>query len=241
MTGDPMPEACRQLQGALAEVALGIASGRERAAVLEHLESCARCRSEEEQLSSVADGLLGLAPEVEPPVGFEVRLFERAGVRPPARRLLQGWRGAGSRAGWRGAGSLRRAAAAAVLAVAVLAGVGIGRAALPTTTSARPAAGWPAQAAVATLKAGSRDVGQVASFPGNPAWLFMTVADLGSASRVECRLTLHDGRTMAVGSFRLSGGYGAWGVALPVPRSQVATAKLVGPQGAVLASASFRF
>jgi hypothetical protein len=45
--------------------------------VLEHVESCERCSAELERLSLVADALLGLAPEVEPPVGFELRLAER--------------------------------------------------------------------------------------------------------------------------------------------------------------------
>ena len=37
-------------------------------------------REELEQLSRAADTVVQAAPEVEPPMGFEVRLFERMGV-----------------------------------------------------------------------------------------------------------------------------------------------------------------
>ena len=55
-------------------------TGRERAQALSHVESCPRCAEELEQLSRVADTVVQAAPDMEPPVGFEVRLFERMGV-----------------------------------------------------------------------------------------------------------------------------------------------------------------
>ena len=64
----------------LAELALGVLTGRERARALSHVESCPRCADELEQLSRAADTVVQVAPEVEPPMGFEVRLFERMGV-----------------------------------------------------------------------------------------------------------------------------------------------------------------
>ena len=59
---------CEEVR-ALAELALGIAVGDERARVLEHLLACPACRRHLEELSSVADDLLLLAPTQEPPVG----------------------------------------------------------------------------------------------------------------------------------------------------------------------------
>ena len=64
----------------LAELALGVLTGRERARALSHVESCQRCADELEQLSRVADAVVQVAPEMEPPMGFEVRLFEKMGV-----------------------------------------------------------------------------------------------------------------------------------------------------------------
>src|SRR5580658_841235 len=72
--------ACVDVEGSLAELALGVLPGDERAVVLAHLESCERCQAESERLTLTADTLLQLAPEVEAPLGFEVRLFERLGI-----------------------------------------------------------------------------------------------------------------------------------------------------------------
>ena len=66
----------------LAEVALGIADGAERARVLEHVSGCADCRLELERQSAIADGLLLLAPEQEPPPGFELGVLRA--IEPPA-------------------------------------------------------------------------------------------------------------------------------------------------------------
>jgi hypothetical protein len=61
----------------LIEFALGTLSGRSRALVLDHLETCAHCTAESEALADAADTLLWLAPEAEPPLGFETRVIER--------------------------------------------------------------------------------------------------------------------------------------------------------------------
>jgi anti-sigma factor ChrR (cupin superfamily) len=72
---------CDDAEASLAEQALGILLGDERAQVMTHLEACERCRVEAERLTATADSLLHLAPEIEPPLGLEVRLFQRQGVR----------------------------------------------------------------------------------------------------------------------------------------------------------------
>ncbi len=72
----------------LAELALGILTGRERAATLAHVENCPRCAEELELLSRAADAVVQVAPDREPPVGFEVRLFERMGVIDPKKSRI---------------------------------------------------------------------------------------------------------------------------------------------------------
>ena len=76
----------------------GVLTGRERARVLSHVESCPRCAEELEVLSRTADSVVQAAPEMEPPLGFEVRLFERMGVTDVRRR---GAGASGRRAGCR--------------------------------------------------------------------------------------------------------------------------------------------
>ncbi|MBV8295852.1 MAG: zf-HC2 domain-containing protein, partial [Acidimicrobiia bacterium] len=66
------------------ELALGNLPGHERADVLRHLEHCADCQRLVEELADAADALLLLAPEVEPPMGFEARVL--AGFDAPVTR-----------------------------------------------------------------------------------------------------------------------------------------------------------
>src|SRR6516165_824986 len=80
MNDDMSKHGCKEHQEELSELALGVLTGRERARVLAHVESCPRCAEELEQLSRTADAVVQVAPEAEPPLGFEVRLFERMGV-----------------------------------------------------------------------------------------------------------------------------------------------------------------
>ncbi|MDQ3898330.1 MAG: zf-HC2 domain-containing protein, partial [Actinomycetota bacterium] len=72
---------CAELEELAAELALGTVSGAERAAALDHLAACASCRELVDQLGRVADGMLQLAPVVEPPPGFESKVLARMGVR----------------------------------------------------------------------------------------------------------------------------------------------------------------
>ena len=76
--------ACVDVEESLAELALGILPGDDRAIVLAHLISCNRCQAEAEKLTLATDTLLQLAPEVEPPVGFEARLFKQLGIPEPS-------------------------------------------------------------------------------------------------------------------------------------------------------------
>ncbi|HJS93801.1 MAG TPA: hypothetical protein VJ741_06025, partial [Solirubrobacteraceae bacterium] len=77
---------CAMTREAMAELALGIADGEQRALALEHAAGCSDCRRELQQLSSLADDLIALAPHREPPAGFESRVLDRIGVRHTKRR-----------------------------------------------------------------------------------------------------------------------------------------------------------
>ena len=88
---------CAELEAMAAELALGTVSGAERAGALDHLAGCAACRALVEDLAGVADRMLLLAPDIEPPPGFESKVLARMGVAPVRelrptrrRRLLVG-------------------------------------------------------------------------------------------------------------------------------------------------------
>jgi hypothetical protein len=217
------PRSCDAFQEDLAELALGILSGRDRVAVLEHVESCERCSAELERLSLVADALLGLAPEIEPPVGFELRLAER--LQAPAVPHRSHPR------------HHRRVAvlAVAALVLAVL-GFGLGAFVGPPSMNVRsPSA--EANLTSAKLSSHGHVMGEVMVSSGTPAWMFMTVDAGAWSSKVTCEVTLTDGKVVVIGVFKLSNGYGAWGAPLPATAHEVRSARLVSPDGSVLASA----
>ncbi|NEE04468.1 anti-sigma factor family protein [Phytoactinopolyspora halotolerans] len=68
---------CATVADTLAEVATGAASGPDRARVLSHLAGCEKCRRELDELTRVADEVLLVAPEHEPPAGFESAVLAR--------------------------------------------------------------------------------------------------------------------------------------------------------------------
>jgi hypothetical protein len=81
---------CPQLRDVAPELALGVLGGAERAEAIAHVNGCARCQALVNELAEVADALPLLAPEIEPPVGFEQRVLssDRARRRRSVRRLV---------------------------------------------------------------------------------------------------------------------------------------------------------
>ncbi len=230
--------ACDEVEESLAEMALGILPGDQRALVLNHLDGCDRCQAEVERLTLSADTLLQLAPEVEPPVGFEVGLFERMGVTEPdlethvARRRL-----GGSLARLSGKGRVVIATAAATLAVAL--GFGGGWLANPGASMATQPYEHDVQSETATLSSDAHAVGTVSAFAGTPSWMLMTVHGTDTSGWVTCEVTVANGKQVTVGTFRLDNGYGAWSARLPVSVSDIRSARVVTPSGTVLGSATF--
>ena len=139
---------CASFDEASTDLALGFTSEPERDALLAHAASCPRCGRLLADLGATVDGLLGLAPEAEPPVGFESRAVarigsggggtDRRGFRIPAWSLVAGvvvvlgliaalglaWGGDGDRPGRHGvvAASIRSAQGADVGDVVMIAG-----------------------------------------------------------------------------------------------------------------------
>ena len=77
---------CDEFAGVAAELALGVLTGRERAAALAHLDGCESCREQVRELTMVQDELLSLLPSQEPPAGFESRVLDRLGLAAPGQQ-----------------------------------------------------------------------------------------------------------------------------------------------------------
>jgi hypothetical protein len=76
-TGDARELTCADVEALGPELAIGTLDGSERASALVHLETCPGCRRFVDELAAVADNILLLAPEAEPPIGFESRTAAR--------------------------------------------------------------------------------------------------------------------------------------------------------------------
>lgn len=212
---------CEVFQDELAELALGTLSGRDRSETLGHVASCSRCAAELERLSLVADQLLQLAPEMEPPLGFELRLAEKLQVSAkarPARRFS------------------RTSVLAAAAAFLVVLGGGLGLLVAPGGGNNQ---GQVATAGLtaANLTSHGDVLGRVVVSAGRPAWMFVTISGANWSGKVTCDVTLTGGRTETIGVFRFSRSYGAWDAPLRSPANEVRSARLVAANGTVLASA----
>jgi len=81
-------------------------------------------------------------------------------------------------------------------------------------------------------------VGDVFYYHGDSRWMYMSVYMKNASGTVVCQLVTTDGNVTTVGSFRLVGGYGSWG-GPAAGGGSITGARLVSPNGTVLASASF--
>jgi hypothetical protein len=224
MNDDMNAHRCEEHQNELPELALGVLTGRERARALAHVESCAQCAEELEQLSRAADAVVQASTEAEPPMGFEVRLFERMGVSDMRRRSrLRPSRWA--------VGAL--SAAAAVIALAVGLSLGLSSSS-PPSPSAAPSNG----VVTANLVEHGTVVGRVATHGGEHPWMWMMLIDSNAEGTVDCIVVTSDGVSHQVGSFEAKRGYGAWVAPLAVNPKDIRSAEVVSPSGTVIATAA---
>jgi hypothetical protein len=232
--GGDLPARCTALSGALGELALGTLTGRERAALVAHLEKCTACSAEVDALSLTADQLLHLAPTAEPPVGFEAGVFQRLGLQQRTRGSQQRTRGKRYWPAWRPKLVASMAAGALVLAFGLGALLGFGTAG---GGSGRPAAASQGPIQVASLFSGGHAVGQVFVYAGNPTWLFMDMNNVRWEGALRCEVVVDQGPTITLGRFWLSDGKGAWAASVSQPAGRLVEARVVGASGRVLASA----
>jgi hypothetical protein len=222
---------CARMRELAPELALDVLTGYERATAQAHLGVCPQCREYVSSLTQIGDRMLTLVPGVEPPVGFEDRVLTRMGLTsPPVHTPRRRW--------W-------PMALVAAAAAAVLFGLGGwvvgGMATTHGTPVAAPAPGNHQVLRFAQLRNSSqRQVGQVFTYEGSPAWVWMSVtATDPKVGTVWCELQKQDGTFLPIGQFQLTGGEGSWGVQLKIDPSTVVGARLTSDQGTVLATASF--
>lgn len=194
-----MNETCEQTRELLPELALGILGGEDRARALDHLAGCGDCSNELAGLSRAADGLLTLAPQHEPPAGFEDRVLMRLRREQPqhrARRLMM------------------FAAAAALIAIVA------GGAVWVATAHDRRLGGYyknilaiqhGTELAAAPLETtDGLSAGEAFTYQGKPSWLFIVVTAPVDDGQYVIYGTVH-GSPVRLGRITLAHGRGDWG------------------------------
>ncbi len=222
---------CQALRADAAELALGTLEGTERGAALAHLARCPACRAHVQELTEAVDHVLALAPEAEPPPGFESAVIAR----------IEADRGS---AGTSARHRRRPVLAAAAAVVLVLGGLGIG---LLLGRDAGDAGDDGTELAAAPMEAPEGGtVGEVWRYGGEDAVLFVSVpawADIvfagPSAKHYALRLDLRDGPTTEVGDFTLGGGRSSWGVATELEGDDIAAVSVVDDTGRVWCTGRF--
>jgi hypothetical protein len=217
---------CEELRDLAPEVALGTVDGEERAEALRHLATCGECRRLVDQLTTVADELLMLAPVQEPPVGFESRVIGALGLQPPRRlgRRVLAWLGP--------------PVAAAALTAAALVGVYHDDhvTAERYRTALEQADGRYFDAEPLRDGTGT-EAGVAFAYQGEPSWMLVTVDPRHRAQVASAELVTHDRRTIRLPGFEL-GPEGSWGGAIPVDLYDVATIRLLGERPGEVLEAS---
>lgn len=205
-------QGCEEFGQAVAELALGVLPGYERATALAHLDRCPACRTAVSRLAETRDRLLAAVPEAEPPAGFERRALAGLGRR---RRPVRG----------------RTVVAAAVLAVAlVAAGWLLGRAGAPAGEAPGAAATAVAggELAAAELTADGRRVGWAYAHPGPGSFVYVALYPRGlPPGPVSCSLHRPDGSALELGTFTVSPDYAAWGVPAPLESAELRGSEMV--------------
>jgi hypothetical protein len=260
---------CDELRANAAEMALGILSGTERADALDHMEHCVSCRTLVEGLAQTGDSLLLLAPEADPPIGFETRVASRLAdpqaIGPVPSATADEGAGApiarfpfetasdedDARSGAAKPPVPQRPrrrwvrSALAVAAATVLVGGTAAAVTLIDHSSQRgDGTAEVAQPAVHSGQfkaADGRPVGHVLAYVGyngDPSWVLMNVDASGANGTYTCEVVLSSGTAVPVGQFMVHDGIGEWAHTVSVDVKSIKAAKLVGPSGATLATAT---
>jgi hypothetical protein len=204
----PESERCREVRELIPELAMGVASGEVRARALAHLAGCAACRRELEEVSGTVDELLLLAPEREPPTGFDSRVLAALDQRAPRHIVRTGL----------------LVAAAALLVAGVAGGLTWWRGSDDRNVADQYrevlsiADGSDLRASELTVNGTS--AGGVFAYDGRPSWLFVNV-DNANSGTYHVRLVTNDGRSLWIGACTVRDGTGSWGTTVDLPIESV--------------------
>ena len=209
---------CDQFDEQAEDLALGHIDEPQRSRLLAHASACPQCQSLLEGLGTVADRLLLLAPQLEPPAGFESRALARVDTTTTsdtARFRMPLW-----------------AAAAVALIVGTL-GFTVAHLADERSTTAAPTA--------AILTPAGVDLGSVQLLAAPTPHVLVTIAAPRPDPGVRnCELQRRDGTWVHVGSWNLADiAAGVWATGIDNAMLDATAMRITTQAGTVLATASF--
>jgi anti-sigma-K factor RskA len=209
---------CAAVQERAPDLALGILDGSERAEAVEHVSHCTRCQATVSEFAEVADLLPALAPEAEPPPGFERRVL--AAMRADRRRTF-----------------LRRVATAAVAAaLAAILSIVIVRV-VDADRDTRPQAAAPVLRSVQMISDDEVAVGRVAVSGTGRAAVAVSVDYHVPDGRYTLQVQHAGEVTRSIGTIAIVGGHGEWRGDTRVPADAVTVAMTDGTGGVVCQAA----
>lgn len=208
---------CKELDDQLEALALGAVPEPTRSQMHAHIATCAECRGRFDEVLGLSDRLLALAPQHEPPAGFESRVLDRLNVPDSL--------------AWPTAAKLVGVAAALLIVLAAVGAVAIDR-------RVRDEGLTIARSGVIVRGDGSQ-VGDVQLIGGDRPFVLVALdhPNPGPGS-VSCQLELPDGRTVIVGSWSYEDVRGGvWAAGLDEASLAAVAMQIVDADGTVLASA----
>lgn len=219
---------CDEVRELAPELALGTATGEERARALQHLATCSNCRRHLDELSGVADNLLLLAPAYQPPVGFESRVVDRiSGERQPPR-----WR--------RVLPAVVAAVLAAITALALMyVASGQDREFAAHYRKVLEQANGEYFGGVPLRDGEGRRAGHVFAYEGSPSWVFVLLTGSTDSGTYAVELITREGTNVRLGSVNVADGKGTFGSTLSVSLRDVERIQLVDGGGEGLLTAEF--
>lgn len=215
-----MPLDCAQVRELAPELALGVLSGSERAEVLLHASQCTRCQALIAELGEAADALPSLAPEIEPPSGFEARVLGT--LLGSRRKSTRRW----------GVALALTAAAAAVISIVAVQWVDAG------SGQATPSAPIAAVRSVAMVGDHGMRVGRVYASAGKPTAIVVTVDYWVATGTYRVELQPAGGAVQRLGTIRIDDGRGSWGGAAHLATSGSTRVALVDTHGTTVCHAT---
>ncbi len=217
--------ACEQCRDIAPELALGIASGDERAAALRHLAHCPDCREDVQTLTDTADQLLLASPEVEPSAGFDERVVAAFTVGAPKARSRR---------------TLVLAAAAAIvvaLACGAVAGWLVGR---PDAEQQQYAQQGRDMSGLREASFGLDDPAtRVVAYDGDPSWLLLMVNGGLADGTYSIVCDYQGGWSLSPGTVTVHDGRGTWSATVPRTLADLTGVRLQTATGDPVAEAPF--